>query len=276
MPGLRAAEPWTNREGTSAHAVPESLVVLGGGPVGCELATAWKALGADVTVVLQEERPLANMETFAGDAVLGGLRGLGVWVVTEEKISAVAAQSRRYRRRDARRWVRSCTRTSCSARPGANRAPPTSGWIASVSNRATWLHVDDRMRVQGIEGGWLFAAGDVTHRALLTHMGKYQARVCGDVIAADDPEQVAPAIADSIGVTQVVFTDPEVASAGLTERAARERGLRVDVVDFELGEIAGARLFADDYKGRARIVIDADRRVLVGATFVGKGVGGIT
>jgi pyruvate/2-oxoglutarate dehydrogenase complex dihydrolipoamide dehydrogenase (E3) component len=272
VPGLRAAKPWTNRQGTSAPAVPESLVVLGGGPVGCELATAWKALGADVTVVLQEERPLAKMETFAGDAVLGGLRALGVWVVTEERISAVA------RNADGTVDVTLGGGPVLHAREllcAAGREPRTAdlGLDRVGLEPGAWLHVDDRMRVQGIDGGWLFAAGDVTHRALLTHMGKYQARVCGDVIAADDPAQVAPAIADSIGVTQVVFTDPEVASAGLTERAARERGLRVDVVDFDLGEISGARLFADNYKGRARIVIDADRRVLVGATFVGKGVG---
>ena len=90
IPGLRAAEPWTNREALSAHAVPESLVVIGGGAVGSELATAWKSLGADVTMLIREERPLAKMETFAGDAVLGALRELGIWVVTETNWSRSA------------------------------------------------------------------------------------------------------------------------------------------------------------------------------------------
>ncbi len=272
LPGLRAAQPWTNREGTSSAAVPESLVVLGGGPVGCELATAWKVLGADVTMVLREERPLANMEGFAGDAVLGGLRALGVWVVTEDTITAVA------RNPDgtvevtlAGGPVLHASELLCAA----GREPRTAdlGLDRVGLEPGTWLDVDDRMRVKGVDGGWLFAAGDVTHRALLTHMGKYQARVCGDVIAASDAEQVAPAVADAIAVSQVVFTDPEVASVGLTERVARERGLSVDVVDFDLGQIAGSRLFADGYQGRARIIVDTGHRVLVGATFVGRGVG---
>ncbi len=271
IPGLRKAEPWTNREGTSAHAVPESLVVLGGGPVGCELATAWKALGSDVTLIMREERPLGSMETFAGDAVLGGLRELGVWVVTEASVVEVA------RRRDGSIDVTLGTGAVVHAQQilcAAGREPRTHGiGLESIGlEPGEWLDVDDRMRVCGVDGNWLYAAGDVNHRALLTHMGKYQARVCGDVIAAEDPETVVPAYADLTAVTQVVFTDPEAASVGLTERVARERGLEVDVVDFDLGEIAGARLHADGYKGRARIVVDRERRVLVGATFVGKGV----
>ena len=164
-------------------------MVLGGGPVGCELATVWKALGADVTVVLREERPLANMETFAGDAVLGGLRALGVWVVTEEKISAVAAMPTELSTSPSA-VARCCTRRAARA---AGREPRTAdiGLDRVGLEPGAWLSVDDRMRVQGVDGGWLFAAGDVTHRELLTHMGKYQGRVCGDVIAADDPGQVA-------------------------------------------------------------------------------------
>ncbi len=272
VPGLRDAHAWTNREGTSSAAVPDSLVVLGGGPVGCELATAWKALGADVTMVMREERPLSKLENFAGDAVLGALRALGVWVVTEETVTAVK------RNHDGSVDVTLGGGPVLHAQEllvAAGREPNTKdlGLDTVGLESGRWLAVDDRMRVQGVDGGWLFAAGDVTHRALLTHMGKYQARVCGDVIATDDPETIAPAVADSIAVTQVVFTDPEVASAGLTEAAARDRGLRIDVFDFDIGQVAGARLFADGYKGSARIVVDADRRTIVGATFVGPGVG---
>jgi pyruvate/2-oxoglutarate dehydrogenase complex dihydrolipoamide dehydrogenase (E3) component len=272
IPGLRAAKPWTNRDATSAHSVPESLVVVGGGPVGCELASVWKALGSDVTMIMREERPLANMETFAGDTVLGALRALGIWVMTEAGVVEVE------RRPDGSVDVSVDDGAIVHAQEllvAAGRVPRTEqlGLETVGIEPGRWLDVDDRMRVHGVDGGWLYAAGDVNHRALLTHMGKYQARVCGDVIAADDPEQVVPAIADSVAVTQVVFTDPEVASAGLTEQAARERGLRVDAYDFDIGEISGARLYADGYKGRARIVVDADRRVIVGATFVGPGVG---
>lgn len=272
VPGLRAAKPWTNREGTSAHTVPESLVVLGGGPVGCELATAWKALGSDVTVVMREERPLANMERFAGDAVLGGMRELGIWVVTEASVVEVA------RRRDGsidatlgEGQVLHADELLCAA--GRTARTNDLGLETVGLEDGAWLDVDDRMRVRGVDPGWLYAAGDVNHRALLTHMGKYQARVCADVIVADDPESITPAYADATAVSQVVFTAPEVASVGLTEQAARDRGINVDVVDFDLGQIAGSRLYADDFKGHARIVVDAHRRVLVGATFVGSGVG---
>ncbi len=270
--GLHAAKPWTNREGTSAHAVPESLIVLGGGPVGCELATAWKALGSEVTVVMREERPLANMEVFAGDAVLGGLRELGIWVMTEAAVVEVA------RRRDGTVDVTLGEGQVLHAHEllcATGRTPRTNdiGLETLGLEGGAWLDVDDRMRVRGVDGGWLYAAGDVNHRALLTHMGKYQARVCADVITADDPESITPAYADATAISQVVFTDPEVASVGLTEKVARERGIDAQVVDFDLGQIAGSRLYGNDYRGHARIVIDAHRRVLVGATFVGDGVG---
>jgi dihydrolipoamide dehydrogenase len=142
-----------------------------------------------------------------------------------------------------------------------------------------WIDVDDTLRVQGIP--WLYAAGDVTHRALLTHQGKYQARAAGDVIVArargaqvdDAPWGAHVATADHAAVPQVVFTDPEVASAGLTAAQAEDGGHRVRVVDYDLGSVAGASLTADGYTGRARAVIDEDRRVILGLTLVGQGVG---
>jgi len=127
---------------------------------------------------------------------------------------------------------------------------------------------------------WLYAVGDVTHRALLTHQGKYQARAAGDVIAAraqgrrvdDAPWGVHVATADHDAVPQVTFTDPEVASVGHTEASARAAGLRIRVLDVDLGAIAGAALHADGYAGRARAIVDEDRGVIVGATFVGPDV----
>ena len=144
----------------------------------------------------------------------------------------------------------------------------------------TWLDVDDTMAVRGAAGGWLYAAGDLNHRALLTHQGKYQTRACGDAIAARargrlDPAPWGPhsATADHGAVPQVVFTDPEVAAAGYREDQARDAGLRVRAVDYPIGNVAGAALYADGYTGQARIVVDEDRQVIVGATFVGPEVG---
>jgi dihydrolipoamide dehydrogenase len=144
-----------------------------------------------------------------------------------------------------------------------------------------WLNVDDSCRVEG-GGGWLYAAGDLNHRALLTHMGKYQARACGDAIVArvrgeltgdPSPWSAYAATADHAAVPQVVFTDPEVSAVGLTHAGAVAAGLRVRAVDYEIGDVSGAGLIADGYTGHARMIVDEDRKVIVGMTFTGPGVG---
>lgn len=130
------------------------------------------------------------------------------------------------------------------------------------------------MTVRGVAGEWLYAIGDVTGRALLTHQGKYQGRVAGDVIAARaagtsvDAKRFA-ATADHGQVPQVTFTSPQVASVGLTESAAREAGHTVETVDYDMAAIAGSALLRDGYRGRARLVVDPAREVLLGVTFVG-------
>jgi dihydrolipoamide dehydrogenase len=152
-----------------------------------------------------------------------------------------------------------------------------------------WLDVDDHLCVTGVEGGWLYAAGDVNHRALLTHMGKYQARACGDAIAARagggrgaDGGVADPgwsewgrfsATADRRAVPQVVFTMPEVAAVGLTAEQARDQGIDVVVGSYDIGAVSGAKLSADGYAGHAEVVVDAARRTIVGMTLVGPGVG---
>jgi len=135
------------------------------------------------------------------------------------------------------------------------------------------------MRLPGFD--WLYAVGDVTHRALLTHQGKYQARIAGDVIAArangeevqDEPWGGHVATADHEAVPQVTFTEPEVASVGLTESAARAAGYAVSVADYDIGWVAGAVVRADGYTGKARMVVDDERRVVLGVTLVGPDVG---
>jgi dihydrolipoamide dehydrogenase len=122
--------------------------------------------------------------------------------------------------------------------------------------------------------------GDVNRRGLLTHQGKYQARIAGAVIAdrargsALDREQWGRHLgtADLVAVPQVVFTDPEVAAVGLTTEEAERAGRPVDVVDYDIGRVAGALQYLPDYRGQARILVDPDRRVIVGATFAGPGV----
>jgi dihydrolipoamide dehydrogenase len=145
----------------------------------------------------------------------------------------------------------------------------------------SWLDVDGTCRVRDVEDGWLYAVGDANHRALLTHEGKYQARIAGAVIAAraagepvdDTPWGAHATTADHHAVPQVFFTDPEAAAVGITAEQAEQAGHRIQVVDIEIGEVVmGAKLYADGYAGRARMVVDLDGGHLLGVTFVGPGV----
>lgn len=131
-----------------------------------------------------------------------------------------------------------------------------------------FLAVDDSLRVRGVDGDWLYAAGDVNGRALLTHQGKYQARLVGDIIAGH-PRQ---AWADHVAVPRVTFTDPQVAAVGKTEAQARDAGVAVRTVRYDLGATAAGALAGEGVHGTAQLVIDADQRLLIGATFVGPGV----
>jgi dihydrolipoamide dehydrogenase len=127
------------------------------------------------------------------------------------------------------------------------------------------IEVDDQLRSTKVDSDWLFAVGDCNGRALLTHMGKYQARIAADVILGRN----AAAIADHRIVPRVTFTDPQVAAVGLTEEQAREAGIDVRVVRYGTGSVAGAAVLGSPFPGTSQLVVDAARRVIVGATFVG-------
>jgi pyruvate/2-oxoglutarate dehydrogenase complex dihydrolipoamide dehydrogenase (E3) component len=273
-PVLAGVEPWTSREVTSAHAVPGRLAIVGGGVVGCEMATAWQALGTQVTL-LSRGRLLDRLPAFAGELVAEGLRAAGADVRTGVSVTAAS--------RDGDRATATLTLddgTTLQAGEvlaATGRAPRTDDiGLESVGLApGSWLEVDDTMRVPAADGGWLYAAGDVNHLALLTHMGKYQGRICGDAIAAR-ARGGQPVVTDrsSVGcVPQVVFTEPEVATVGLTPEQARDRGMTVRVVDYELGAVAGAALWADGYKGKAQMVVDDNSKIIAGATLAGPGVG---
>jgi len=274
--GLRASRPWVSRDATSADAVPERLAVIGGGVVAAEMATAYASLGSLVTVIARSGL-LTGMEPFAGELVGGGLRELGV------ELLAGATPARVDRTEDGVEIELDDGRTIAADEVlvAAGRTPRTGqvGLETVGLEPGTWLPTDDTMRVAGFD--WLYAVGDVTRRALLTHQGKYQARAAGDAIAArangarvlDGPWGMHVATADHEAVPQVTFTDPEVASVGLTEAAARAAGFRVRAVDYEIGWVAGASVHTDGYRGHARMVVDEDRTVVIGATFVGPDVG---
>jgi dihydrolipoamide dehydrogenase len=278
IPGLAEADPWGTREATAATSIPPRLAVLGGGVAGVELAFAYASLGSKVTV-LARSGLLGKEEPFAGELVADALVEAGVDV-------RVGVSPRRVDRLPTTDAGRGAVRielddgTTLDADEllvSTGRRANTDGLGLDDVGVAA-LEVDDTMLVAGTD--WLYAVGDVNGRALLTHQGKYQARAAGEAIAArlqgrpldDAPWGRHVATADHSAVPHVVFSDPEVASIGLTEADARERGLRIRAVEYDLGAVAGSALHADHYAGRAKLVVDEDRRVIVGATFVGQDV----
>jgi pyruvate/2-oxoglutarate dehydrogenase complex dihydrolipoamide dehydrogenase (E3) component len=281
LPGIAEARPWTNRQATDSSSVPNRLAVVGAGGVGVEMATAWQGLGAAVTVLARGSRLLPRMEPFVGEAVAAGLTAAGAQVRVNVSVTGL-------RRPDADGPVTLDLSDDTELEVDevlfcTGRAPRTDdiGLQTVGLPPGSWLDVDDTCRVPAVHDGWLYACGDSNHRALLTHQGKYQARIAGAAIgarAAGRPLDTAPwgahvATADHHAVPQVFFTDPEAAAVGLSAERAEQAGHRVQVVDVEIGDVVmGARLYADGYTGRARMVIDLDHGYLRGVTLVGPAV----
>ncbi|WP_136520535.1 dihydrolipoyl dehydrogenase family protein [Cellulomonas telluris] len=303
--GLTGVRPWTSREATSAHTVPSRLAVVGGGVVAVEMATAFADLGSAVTVLVRGDRLLPRAEPFAGEALARALTERGVRVAFGASVVEAS------RDEDG---VHLTVEHAAPEGGGAGleqvdadevlvatgRRPNTDDLGLEVLGLTPGdaLEVDDALQVRGVEGGWLFAVGDVTGRTGTTHQGKYDARVVGDVVAArfdpraegTEPGRQVPrglsrggeaaagpwsryrATADAAAVPQVVFTRPQVAWVGRTEEEARRDGLDVAVLGYDLGSLAAASVTGEHYEGRVQVVVDRARDVLVGATFVGPDV----
>jgi dihydrolipoamide dehydrogenase len=265
--GLADVGAWDNRDITTAHHVPQRLLILGGGAVGVEMAQAFRRLGAaEVTIVEMVDRLLAVEEPFAGEELAAAFEAEGITV--HRSVEATAAA----RREDGTVVL---TLDSGDELTGdellvaTGRRPVTDdlGLDTVGLEPGAPLQVDDQLRVNGVDGGWLYAVGDVNGRALLTHQGKYQARIVSDVIAGRDIQ----AWADHQAVPRVVFTDPQVAAVGMTEQQARQAGISVKTVSRRLGDVAAGALHGTGTTGTAKLVIDRPRRVIVGATFTGPG-----
>jgi dihydrolipoamide dehydrogenase len=273
--GMSDARPWTSRDATSAKAVPPSLAIIGGGVVGVEMATAYRALGAAVTLIAREGL-LGSSEPFAAELVMRSLSARGVTLLLDTETLRVSRSPAGVRIETSASVVEAAELLVATGRRPRTR---DIGLDTIGLEPGQWLTTDDTLRVNGFD--WLYATGDATGRVLLTHQGKYQARAAGDVIAArarglpisDERWGIHVATADHEAVPQVIFSDPEVASVGLTAKAARAKGYEVRVVDYEIGNLAGASVHSDEYIGTARMVVDERRRVLLGVTFVGPDVG---
>jgi pyruvate/2-oxoglutarate dehydrogenase complex dihydrolipoamide dehydrogenase (E3) component len=261
--GLAEVAPWTNRESTTASEVPAHLAVLGGGVVGVEMAQAWHALGAEVTIIEAGARLLAREEPFAAAEVSDALRGRGIEVLTGRRATRVG------RDEHGRISVELGGAGSLYADRllvAVGRRPRTDELgLETIGLKAgRSIEVDDTLRAAGHD--WLYAIGDVNGRALLTHMGKYQARVASDRILGDDGARIE---IDGVRAPRVIFTDPQVAASGHTLASALDAGIAAEAVDLPTSGTAGASFHGRNAPGTSRFVVDTERDVLVGATFVG-------
>jgi pyruvate/2-oxoglutarate dehydrogenase complex dihydrolipoamide dehydrogenase (E3) component len=281
IPGLREAAPWTNREVTTAKALPASLLVLGGGVVGVEMAWAYASLGVRVTVVEAGERVIAGEEEFASEQVREGLEANGVDVIVGVKATAVSREA------DGAGAGANASAESPATARGAARLKLSDGrtlsgeeLLVAVGRRARtqelgleaiglqagaggYVQVADTMQVPGHD--WLYVIGDANGRALLTHMGKYQARVAAEHILGGSLSLRS----DGLLSPRVIFTEPQVAAVGHTLASARAAGLNVRAVDRDVEGNAGGSFLGRGAPGTARLVVEEDRGVLVGATFTG-------
>lgn len=293
IPGLRESLPWTSRDVTNLHEVPRRVAIIGGGVVACESAVWLRALGAEVTLLVAGRGLLARNEPFAGELVAARFAELGIDVRIGVSIDRVnrpepgVASTGHSHGGPVTVTVNGGPFVVDEVVVATGRTPATSDLGLEHVGLGTddlagpgFLRTDEHLAVEGVAGDWLYAVGDVNGRALLTHQGKYQARIAGAVIGARAEGRPLDGgryrdLADSPGggtgpaVPQVVFSDPQVSAVGLTERDAREAGIDVETVEYDLGQIAGASLLRDGYTGRAKLVIDRADDVLVGATFAG-------
>jgi len=266
--GLAEARAWTNLEATLADRVPSSLIVLGGGPIGCELAQAWRRLGCEhVTIIEMAAHLLAREEPFASEMVEKAMHDHGVNVRT-----GVAAVSVDRASDDASAPVTvhlsdGTSVTAAELLVSVGREPNTrniglDSVDAAVDERG-FLLVDDCMHVNGFD--WLYAVGDVTGRALFTHTATYHAQIAARNITGDTCECVS----DLAGAPRVTFTEPQVAAAGMTAQMAHDAGISPVVVDRDIDRLAAASFYGRGAPARARLLVSPDDGSVLGATFVG-------
>jgi pyruvate/2-oxoglutarate dehydrogenase complex dihydrolipoamide dehydrogenase (E3) component len=288
--GLAEVQVWGTREATSAKEIPERLAVLGGGVAGTELAQAFARLGADVTLVARSGL-LGSFPAEASSLVAAGLRADGVEIrlgTSTESIHENDDGTFTLTLRD-RTAGEQGTVTADKILVSTGRHPALEGLgLESVGFRAQDGHplrlsTDSTGLVQGVEGTqpWLYAVGDAAGKNYFTHQGKYEARATGDAIAArakgeleGTPEAWSryAQTANQHAVPSVVFTDPELAAVGRTLEQARKDGYNASSVELPI-EVSGSSLHSEQYAGWAQLVVDEDRRVLLGATFAGPDVG---
>ena len=263
IPGLDTVEFWTNRQAAIPRELPASLAILGGGAIGVELGQAFARLGSKVTLIEAGPRFLGLEEPEAGAALRPHLEADGITLTIGDPCVAVEGQSADPSRVRSAVVVHLKSGAVVSADRllvATGRRPNLEAWRAAglPQTERGWLKVDPAT-LEALPG--VFGAGDVTGLGGFTHLAHYHGQVVARRLRGID------ATADHTAVPRVTFTDPEVASVGLSEAAARARGIDVVVASADPAETARGYIH-DFHNGALKLVGDRQRGVLIGATLV--------
>ncbi|MEV8310856.1 NAD(P)/FAD-dependent oxidoreductase [Streptomyces flavidovirens] len=259
VPGLDQVPYWTNRDAVAAKESPQSLIVLGGGAVGLELAQAFARFGTAVTIIEAADRLLPAEEPETGSLIADVLDAEGITVRTGTQATGVRHDGDTF----TLTFGNGAESTAERLLVATGRRPNLAGLgleTVGLDPDAHALQVDEQLRA----GPGLWGVGDVTGRGAFTHVAMYQAEIAVRAILG----QPGPD-ADYRALPRVTFTDPEVGSVGLTESQAREQGLRVRTGTVQVPSSARGWIHKAGNEGLIKLVEDTDRGVLVGATSAG-------
>lgn len=262
LPGIDDPRVGAAADLTTRQSVPEHLIVVGAGVVGCELAQAFCHLGSRVTVIEQESCPVPTEEPTASTWIRRELERDGI----EFLFDASAAGFRDTPDGVAVDLRDGSTVVGDHVLVAVGRVPRTADiGLESVGIAPESLATDEWLRVRGAED-WLYAIGDVNGRAPYTHGANYQAAIAADHLLGRTAG--GGAVGDRVATPRVMFTIPNLAATGMTEAQAREEGIDVRVVERDLSTIAAPYARGHHHPGWAKLVMDAESGLLVGATFV--------
>ena len=280
IPGLAEAKPWTPRHATSSDHVPKSLVVIGTGAVGMEMATVYASLGSRVTLVARSPEILPNYDAEIGKTVREAMVSRGATVLVATSVTKVTTNA------DGQKEVHLDDGQVIQTEEilvATGRRPATDGLGLEqygIPVDGTPIKVDDSLCISAVPGGWLYGAGDVVGRGSFSHSSKYHGRIISNSIVAKvrgteadtAPWGSASATADAFAVPQVVFTSPVVASVGLSAKGAQDAGIAHRVVRAPLATSGTMVRGETPNNGFAQWVVDSSTNRLLGAVFVGNGV----
>ncbi|MFE7539269.1 dihydrolipoyl dehydrogenase family protein [Streptomyces platensis] len=260
VPGLEGTPYWTNRDAMTAKELPASMVVLGGGAIGVELAQVFARFKCAVTVIEGQDRLLAQEEPEAGELAADALRADGVTVLTGTRVRRISHVGTEFTvRLEGDGQLLTAERLLVATGRHADLTPLAVDTVG-LDPSAGSVRTDGQMRA----GEGLWAVGDITGRGSFTHVSMYQAEISvRDILGQAGPD------ADYRALPRVTFTDPEIGAVGLTERQAREQGLRVRTSVVTIASSTRGWIHGPGNEGFIKLVEDADRGVLIGATSAG-------